>query len=428
MEITDKPLPSNIKAEEKILGCLITNSSLLTTIDSLISELDFYSSQHRAIYGTIKFMINAKIPISSITIIEELKKQRLDKKIGGIEFIERLQKNISDTDIDSINYYASIVKETSEKRKLYLQGIKLSIEAKTGTKPASEILKVLQQDILLFSDKTIKKKWDIKESLNKIYDYLDIFSKDHKGSISTGWPEIDFLLKGIKKKRTYILGGLPKIGKTSFLIALTRNILLQHRKVLYFTLEMSQDEILLRMLQGIAHVPNFKIEAPKDMTGDEWGRLAGAINEVSEWPLIVCDGSYDTNQFEMEIKDHNPDVVIIDHIDCMPFYGGKENVPFFLANVVVRLKKIAKDYNCAVIFGSQLKESAERKSISEYELSDYAGSRGKGRGVDIGMFVAWPDKNKYLFQWKIEGNRFGRIGAGKLYFKPAFGIYEKWEG
>ena len=427
MEITDKPLPKNIKAEEKILGCLITNSSLLTTIDSLISELDFYSSQHRAIYGTIKFMINAKIPISSITIIEELKKQRLDKKIGGIEFIERLQKNISDTDIDSVSYYASVVKEKSEKRKLYLQGKKIEIEALTSTKPAKEILKVLQQDILLLSDKTIKKKWDIKESLNKVYNYLDVFSKDHKGVISTGWEEIDDVLKGIKKKRVYLIGGLPGIGKTSFLIALARNILLQHRKVLYFTLEMTQDEILLRLLQGVANVPNHKIEAPKDMTGDEWGRLAGAINEVSEWPLIVCDGSYDTNQFEMEIKDHNPDVVIIDHIDCMPFYGEHSDTPFFLANIVVKFTQMVKENNVALIFASQLKESAEKKKIYDYDVQDYAGSRGKGRTVPVGMFISWPNKNEYLFLWKVAKNRFGRIGTGKLYFKPAFGIYEKWE-
>lgn len=426
MEITQKPLPSNIEAEKKILGCLILDNSLLPSVDNIIQEQDFYDPNHRILFGTIVSLIDFKAGTTPIIIIEALKKKGYDRKVGGIEYIERLSKNISDTDKESIVYYAKLIAEKSEQRKLIRQGYKIIIDAQTG-KPASEILRVLQEDILLLSGKTTKTKWDIKDSLNKVYDYLDTFSKDHKGAVSTGWEEIDDVLKGIKKKRVYLIGGLPGIGKTSFLIALARNILLQHHKVLYFTLEMTQDEILLRLLQGVANVPNHKIESPKDMTGDEWGRLAGAINEVSNWPLVVCDGSYDTNQFEREIKDHKPDVVIIDHIDCMPFYGEHSDTPFFLANTVVKFTQMVKENNVALIFASQLKESAEKKSFSDYDVQDYAGSRGKGRTVPVGMFISWPNKNEYLFLWKVAKNRFGRIGAGKLYFKPAFGIYDKWE-
>lgn len=428
MEITDKPLPSNIEAERKILGCLILNNSLLPSIDNIIQEQDFYDVNHRVIFGTITSLIDYKIGTTSITIMDALKKRGLSRKVGGIDFVDRLSKNISDTDIESIVYYAKLIAEQSERRKLIKQGYNILIQAQTSTKPASEILKVLQQDILLLSGKTKDTKWNIRDSLNKVYDYLEMFSKDHKGVVSTGWEEIDDVLKGIKKKRVYLIGGLPGIGKTSFLVALARNILLQNRKVLYFTLEMTQDEILLRLLQGVANVPNHKIEAPKDMTGDEWGRLAGAINEVSEWPLVVCDGSYDTNQFEREIKDHKPDVVIIDHIDCMPFYGEHSDTPFFLANIVVKFTQMVKENNVALVFASQLKESAEKKSIYDYDVQDYAGSRGKGRTVPVGMFISWPDKNDYLFLWKVAKNRFGRVGAGKLHFAPAFGIYDKWEG
>lgn len=428
MEITDRPLPSNIEAERKILGCLILNNSLLPSIDNIIQEQDFYDVNHRILFNIILSLIDFKVGTTSITIADALKKRGKKLQVGNIEFADRLARDISATDKNSIVYYAKLIAEQSERRKLIRQGLKIQIEAQTGTKPASEILKVLQQDILLLSGKTKETKWSIKDSLNKVYDYLEAFSKDHKGVVSTGWEEIDDVLKGIKKKRVYLIGGLPGIGKTSFLIALARNILLQHRKVLYFTLEMTQDEILLRLLQGVANVPNHKIEAPKDMTSDEWGRLAGAINEVSNWPLIVCDGSYDTNQFEMEIKDHKPDIVIIDHIDCMPFYGEHSDTPFFLANIVVKFTQMVKENNVALIFASQLKESAEKKSIYEYDVQDYAGSRGKGRTVPVGMFISWPNKDNYLFLWKIAKNRFGRVGAGKLYFKPAFGIYDKWEG
>lgn len=427
MEITQKPLPSNIDAERKILGCLILNNSLLPNIDNIIQGQDFYDVNHRILYNVIMSLIDWKTGTTSITIIEALKKKGNDRKVGGIEYIDRLSKNISDTDKSSIVYYAKLIAEKSEQRKLIRQGYKIIIDAQTGTKPASEILKVLQEDILLLSNKTTKTTWSIKDSLTKVYDYLEAFSKEHKGTISTGWEKIDNVLKGIKRKRIYIVGGLPSMGKTSFLIALAQNIVLQQLKVLYFTLEMSQDEILLRILSGVARVPNFRIEAPKDMLTAEWGRLAGAISEVSEWPLVVCDGSYTIGQFETEIKDHNPDVVIIDHIDCMPFHGEKSDTPFFLANTVVSLKKIAKDYNCGVIFASQLKESAERKTIFDYDISDYAGSRGKGRGVDIGMFVAWPDKTKRLFQWRIDKNRFGRIGYGRLHFIDMYGTFDNWE-
>lgn len=429
MEITDKPLPKNIEAEKKIIGCLILNNSLLPNIDNIIQQQDFYDPNLRILYETICSLIDFKVGTTPITIMESLKKKGLDRKISGIEFIERLTKNISDTDKDSIIYYAKLIAENSERRKLVLQGIKLEIEARTGTKPAEEILKGLEEGILNIRDRVIKPTYDIRKSLGNAYDYLESFTKENKGIISTGFEGIDFILKGLKPPRVYIMGGLRGEGKTSFFIALTRNICLQFYKPLYFSLEMSQQEIILRMIQGVARVPNFKIEAPKEMLTDEWSRVASAIEEISKWKLVVCDGSYTINQFEAEIRDHKPDVIIIDHIDCMPHHTGKDsNVPFFLADVVVNFKRLAKKYNAPIVFASQLKESAERKTIRQYDLADYKGSRGKADTVDIGGFIKWNRKdNERLFEWGIVKNRFGRTGYGRLYFIDMYGTFEKWE-
>jgi len=352
------------------------------------------------------------------------------KEIGGLEYLQKITDNLSDTDYDTINFNAAIIKELSKKREIIRRGYKAIVDAQAGTKSAKDILGFLQKEVFLPNGKTLKipTKWNIKDSLSATYDYLEEFTKGKRGSFSTGFAGIDEVLKGIKKKRIYIWGGLSEHGKTSFFIALARNFLLQGLKVLYFSLEMSINEILLRLLSGVAKVPNTKMEAPQEMSSDLWSRLAGAIAEIQTWPLIVCDGSYTTEQFEVEIKDHKPDIVMIDHIDCMPFYGDKSNVPFFLASVVNKLQQLAKNYNCAIKFASQLKESAERKTIAQYEKQDYAGSRGKGWTAGVCGFIAWPNKNDYLFQWKIEKNRYGRTGGGKLHFAPAFGNYKDWEG
>jgi len=427
MEITKTP--HNILAEQRVIGCIIKSPKLLAVLDPKLYEQDFYSPELRLIYATILVLIGQSKPITIVSVSQRLDETRSLKRIGGLEYLQKITDNLSDTDYETVNYNASLIKELSKKRDIIRRGYKAIIEAQTGTKSANEILDVLLKEVFLPNGKTLKieTKWDIKESLTSTYEYLEAFAKNKRGSISSGFVEIDNLLKGLKKPRTYIIGGLTGMGKTSFLIALARNFLLQEYKVLYFSLEMAINEILLRLLSGVARIPNTKIESPQEMGSDEWSRLTGAIAEVVKWPLIVCDGSYTTPQFEIEIKDHKPDIVIIDHIDCMPHYGDKENVPFFLADVVVQLKKIAKTYNCAVVFASQLKESAERKSIDTYDVNDYAGSRGKGRGVDVGMFICWPRQSDYLFQWKIAKNRFARVGQGKLHFAPAYGNFREFE-
>jgi len=426
MEITQKPLPSNIEAERKILGCLILNNSLLPSIDNIIQEQDFYDSNHRILYGIILSLIDFKVGTTSITIVEALKKKGLDRKVGGTEYIERLTKNISDTDKENIIYYAKLISEQSKKRKLYLHGKKVEIEALTSVRPIDEIVMALQQEMLSLSGKMITKKWDIKESLHDLFDYLENFGKKHSGLISTGWTNLDYMFGGWMRKMVYTIGGRPSMGKTSFVLSAALKILFQQMRVLILSLEMSKNRILSRMISTSANVSNKKVMGIEERTGEEISRMYQAGEQLSELELVLDENCYTMSRIKKSIDEHKPDVVILDYLQNMQYGKGANNLPQEIALNMAYLKRLAMEKNLVMLVASQVQRAMDDKKAKEYRMKDLKGSGGIEESSDVVMFTVWSNKAEEDFELVIEKNKItGETGILNFKFRRDYGTFEE---
>lgn len=425
--------PQNIDAERSVLGALMLDKDAIIKIANLIRIGDFYKDDHNMIYEAMVELYEQREPIDVLSLSNRLEEKKQLEKIGGSSYLTSLVNTIPSS--SNIVHYAKVVQKKSTLRKLIEAASEIVELGYNESEDVEKILDKAEQRLFGVSQKYIKQDFvPIKSILEAAFNRIDELHKgDHKlRGIPTGFPDLDNILAGFQKSDLVILAARPSIGKTTLALDLARQIATQQKiPVGIFSLEMSSDQLIDRMLAAESGVDLWRLRTGRLKSGDgddDFQRIGDAMGVLSEAPIFIDDAG-SANVMEMRTMarrlqaEHNVGLIIVDYLQLMEGRGGGgDNRVNEISEISRSLKQLARELNIPIIALSQLSRAVESRSPQIPKLSDLRESGSIEQDADIVMFLYREDRekpdtpNKNIVEVIISKHRNGPVGKISLYF------------
>ena len=424
--------PHSIEAEQCTLGSMLLDEDAIAEVFGMLKADDFYRAEHRDIFNSIDELYSAGKSVDIVTLGEALRRNGTLEKCGGLEYLAAIAEQVPSA--ASAHHYAEIVEDKAIVRSL----IKSSGEVlEMGYENQDDARKVMD-----FAQRTI---FDIameKESkgVSHISDILDenlkTLTKLYKEGnrvpgIPSGYIDLDKLTAGFQPSDLILIAARPSMGKSSLALNIAQHVALQEGKsVAIFSLEMSKEQVVNRILSSEMEIENMKLKTG-DINSDEWQKVAVGAAQISEAAIYVDDTS-DISAAEMRAKcrrlklKKQLDMVIIDYIQLIA--GGKRNESRQqeITEISRNLKILAKDLHIPVIALSQLSRAPEQRQNHRPMLSDLRESGAIEQDADMVMFIYRDDyydketENPNVTELIVAKNRNGSTGDVKLRWHAEF--------
>lgn len=385
--------PSNIEAEQSVLGAiLLENNAIDRTIEFIVAD-DFYKEAHRRIYTAMIDLNESGEPIDVITLPAILKSREELDRVGGVSYIAALVNAIPNA--ANIRHHCKIVREKAILRNLINSASDLITKAYMEPENVDEFLDEAERVVFAIAEKKIKPSFfpirevikDSFEMVEKLYDRKEMIT-----GIPTGYKDLDEMTAGLQPSDLIIVAGRPSMGKTAFCLNIASNAAIKSNlPVAIFSLEMSKEQLVIRMLASEA-----RIDAKQLRTGhlaqSDWNKLttgAGVLSDVK----IYLDDSSALNVLELRAKarrlkrEHGLGLIIIDYLQLMRGYGNTESRQQEISDISRSLKGLAKELSCPIIALSQLNRAIETRVDRKPLLADLRESGAIEQDADVIMFI-----------------------------------------
>lgn len=424
--------PHNIEAEKSVLGSLMLDKDAIIKVANLIRMGDFYKDTHNIIYEAIVELYEKREPIDVLSLSNRLEEKNQLDTIGGSSYLASLANTTPSS--SNIVHYAKVVQKKSTLRKLISAASQI---VELGYKESEDVEKILdeaEQKLFGVSQKYIKQDFiPIKSILESAFERIDELHKgDHKlRGVPSGFPDLDNILAGFQKSDLVILAARPSIGKTTLALDLARQIATSQKVPIgIFSLEMSSDQLVDRMLAAQSGVDLWRLRTGRLKSGDQdddFERIGEAMGILSEAPIFIDDAG-SANVMEMRTmarrlqSEHQVGIIIIDYLQLMEGRHGGDNRVSEISEISRALKQLARELNIPVIALSQLSRAVESRSPQIPKLSDLRESGSIEQDADIVLFLYREDRekpdtpNKNIVEVHIAKHRNGPIGKISLYF------------
>lgn len=428
--LVEKYLPHNFLAEKMVLNCLLINSESVEITFKALSVEAFYFKNHQEIYKTIIFMYKNKLPIDIFTLSIFLQDHGLLKKIGGIKILIELISQIPN--LVYLEEYIRLIKDKFIRRSL----IKLGYEAINSGFITSIPLEIILSDFEnklfnLTNEINIQKLFNSAELLNNIF--FELKKKSLNPSLSglaSGFYDLDSLTQGFQKSDLIIIAGRPSMGKTALGLNITLNIIKNLKlPVLFFSLEMSKEQIMYRFLSMETSIIQNKLRSGK-LYQNDWTKLNKIFKIMSKLPLFIDDSTHLSIQdIRAKIKtiifeQRQIGLIIIDYLQLIQNLKLKvENRVQELSEITRILKNLAREFNIPIIALSQLSRNIENRVDKKPILADLRESGSIEQDADLVLMLyrnnnykLKPNQNNSLTELIIAKQRNGPVGSIKLKF------------
>jgi replicative DNA helicase len=429
-----KSLPNNIEAEIALLGALLIDPEAIYKIVDLIKPEDFYKPAHQIIYSTILYLFEKREPIDIITTTNRLKEIGEIENIGGPAYLfELINKTPSVTNV--INY-AKIIKDKKARRDLIQLTYEFQNLAYDENKDSEELIDEVESKIFKVAEKVYPKEFShISQFLEEAYKRIEeLHTQDKKiRGISTGFPLLDEYLGGFQKSDLIILASRPSLGKTSLALTFARNIAISENKpVAIFSLEMSKDQIIDRLLASEAGVSLWRLRTGKLFYEGELNELAlisDALDRLNQAPIFIDDtpnlNTIQIRTMSRKLKHQVGDLglIIIDYLQLLKanrFYDSRVQE---ITEISRSLKELARELNVPILALSQLSRAPEQRITQVPKLSDLRDSGSIEQDADVVLFIHRPKESGQIVPSNqsdiiIAKQRNGPLGVVTLYFDP----------
>jgi replicative DNA helicase len=393
----ERPLPHNLEAERSILGAiLLDNHALNTAVERLRSE-DFFLPQHRHIFDRMVELGEHQQGIDLVTLCEELSRTGHLEASGGVPYVSQLADGMPR--VVNVEHYARIVKEKAVLRNLAYQASAIQEQALAGGDEADLILDRAETAILQLAEDRVRAGLiGVKELVRDGFERLEkIFSEGKRiTGLPTGYSALDNETAGLQPSELIILAARPSMGKTAFALNIAENIAVRNREpVAIFSLEMSKESLLLRLLASQARVDAHKFRTGH-MNRDDWSRITTSLSELGEAPIWIDDSASST-VLEMGAKarrlkrDRGLSLMIVDYLQLVvPASKRNANRQEEVSGMSRALKGLAKELKVPVVVLSQLTRAPEREERKP-QLSDLRESGAIEQDADVVMFINRPN-------------------------------------
>ncbi len=430
--LVGKYLPHNFLAEKMILNCLLINTESIEITLRILSIEAFYFKNHQEIYKAIIFMYKNKLPIDILTLITFLQDKGLLEKIGGVKVLLELISQIPN--LVYLEDYICLVKDKFLRRSLIKLGYEVINSGYITNISLENILNDFENKLFNLTTETkIQKVFSSAELLDNIF--LELKEKSLNptlSGLSSGFHDLDLLTQGFQKSDLIILAGRPSMGKTALGLNIALNIIKDSKlPVLFFSLEMSKEQIMYRLLAIEANINQARLRSGK-LYQNDWVKLNKLIKIISKLPLFIDDTpNLSVQDIRSKIKtiifeQNQIGLIIIDYLQLMENSKSKiENRVQELSQITRALKNIAREFNIPIITLSQLSRNVENRINKTPILSDLRESGSIEQDADLVLMLSKnkdsnlkhnDNQNYDLIELIIAKQRNGPIGSVKLKF------------
>ena len=427
---TERITPQNLDAEKSLLGAILFSEESLPDVTEIVSPKDFYDERNEHIYSAMWNLYERHQPVDLLTVKSELKAKKLTQKAGGAAYLSELSGYVPTA--AHAKAYAELVKDAAVRRRLISAAAKINEQAYREETDTSEVLSDAEKYLLEVSNQNTRSDAEfIGDLLSSAFDRLEKLY-ENKGSIAgykTGYPDLDKKTAGFHKSDLIILAARPAMGKTALALNFARNVAAINKKaVLIFSLEMSKDQLLNRMLSDASGINSYDLETG-NFADDSFTRINEAMGELSEEQIYI-DDSPGLTVMEMRTKarriahEHELALIVVDYLQLMSGGGKREQNRVNEVSEISRgLKLIARELNVPVIALSQLSRSVETRQGSNIPMpSDLRESGSIEQDADIVMFIYREDyyneetDRQNIADLILAKHRRGSTGKVELFF------------
>ena len=417
--------PHDEESEQSVLGAILLSKEAISLVSEKIKPEDFYDNQNGLIYDAMLSLYELGKPIDILTVTNTLKKKDKGSNIKASYLTELI--NIVPT-AANVEYYADIIKENSIKRNLIDMGTKIVEMGFMDHKDAGELVDQTEQSVFAMTQGHSTVGFiPIKDSLAQSFDRIDELHKSGAGlrGIKTGFLDVDNILSGMQASNLLILAARPGQGKTAMIVNIAQNIAVTEKKpVGIFSLEMSQEELVDRLLVGQADVDAWRLKTGK-LSENDFAKLSEAMGILADAPIYIDDTpGISISQIRTKARrlqlEHKVSIIIVDYLQLVDPGKHYDNRVQEVSVVSQALKNLARELKIPVLAVSQLSRAVEHRGEKKPQLADLRESGAIEQDADVVMFIYRPEaeiSNVIQTKLLIAKHRNGPMGEVDLLFR-----------
>ena len=429
--------PQNIEAEQNVLGGILLEEGAILKVIGVLSPDDFYKEAHGIIYSEMLQLFHRNEPYDLITVTNALKTGDRLSSVGGVTYLAELAETMPVA--ANIGYYARIIRNKSILRRLISQASNIVTTCYEEAGDVDEILEAAESAIFEISENKIRQDFHpmkelVKTSIEKVEKLYH--KKEAITGVASGFHDLDRMTAGFQPSDLIIIAGRPSMGKTAFALNIAQNAAIEYDvPVAIFSLEMSKDQLALRMLCSEAGI-NAQNVRTGFLADDDWPKLIQAANNLSAAPVFI-DDTPAISILEIRAKarrlkaDKKLGMVIVDYLQLMKGKIGAESREQEISNISRSLKAMAKELDVPVIALSQLNRKVEDRPDKRPHMADLRESGAIEQDADVIAFIyrdevynkSDDNKNKGIAEIIVGKQRNGPVGVIKLAFISKYSTF-----
>lgn len=450
-EIKGRVPPQATDVEKLILGSILNDKEAITKVIDTLDESAFYSPHHQMIYRAMLSLFESSAPIDIVTVIEEMKKRGKLNEVEDPVYLTELSAGASSS--ANIEYHSRIVLEKALLRRLISSSQEIIARSFDESEDPLDLIDEAETKIFQVSEmRNTKSIVPLSKALHSTWDLLDKVHQDHSGitGVPSGFGKLDGITGGFQRSDLIIVAGRPSQGKTAFALSVAKNASMHSNKqtaVGIFSLEMSLNQLVIRLLSSEARVNAHALRTGKIYNTDEWSRISKIASQLTNAKIYIDDSPM-LSIVEIRAKarrmkaEYGIGLLIVDYLQLVSGQKNPESREREISHISRSLKALAKELDLPVIALSQLNRSLEARTDKRPMLSDLRESGAIEQDADVVIFVHRPEsygiekiKDDKGLSMSSEGiaeiiigkQRNGAVGMRHLAFKKEYASFENLE-
>jgi replicative DNA helicase len=422
--------PQDLDAERSVLGALMLDKTAIIHVADILNPNDFYHPTHKKIYEAIISLFEHGKPIDILTVSHELKGKKNFKDIGGADYLTELVSSVPTS--AHIIHYATLVKEKQVRRDLIEASSEINEQA-LDTHDFESLLDQVEQKIFSISERSRPQKFvAIREELPAAFERLEKLHRGEGGAlrgVPTMFTQLDNILSGLQPSDMIIVGARPSYGKTAFVLDIARQTAMAGKSVGIFSLEMSRDQVIDRIIASQAQIPLWRLRTGRLSDDLEFSLIQKALDELSKVRLFI-DDSPSPNILQLRSMarrlqlDQGLDLLVIDYLQLVQPRTNSDNIVQQVTEISRGIKGLARELNVPVIAVSQLSRDVDKREVKIPRLSDLRESGSLEQDADVVLFIYrkdrerqdLPESEQNTVEIIVSKHRNGPLGSVKLKF------------